>query len=337
MAANINSMASVREVPWHKLGIVLDKAVSPDLMQEVSGLNWSVSKRTIYSGEGDNKVEIPDNVAIFRDDTNTPLGIVSDAYVSVQNSEMFSFVKALSEFDTEIFIDTAGALGKGEVVWGLLKMPSLAHIMGNDIIYPYLLLINGHIGTRRFSIFPTTVRVVCQNTMRMAEGNRGKKRAKKGFETLSTGWDLKHCSGINDRIAEAKNAITKSIMDWEATKEAITKLAEKKADDALLDSIISQVFEKDSEEDSGKSNKETLAKNRRDQIFSNWNSATSKGISTEGTLWTAMNAVTEFLDHQSTVRPRNYSEAESRFIGANLGGSAEKFKVKTWDTVMAMV
>lgn len=332
MAANINSMASVREVPWHGLGTVLDKPVSPEAFQELSGLNWTVSKRNLNAGG----IEIPDYVGIFRDDTNTPLGIVSDAYTSVQNSEMFSFAKALSEFDTELFIDTAGALGKGEIVWSLLKMPSLAHVMGNDVIYPYLLLINGHIGTRRFSIFPTTVRVVCQNTMRMAEGNRTNKRAKKGFETLSTGWDLKHCSGINDRIAEAKIAISKSIMDWEATKIAITRLAEKKADDELLESIISNVFSKD-EDANEKTNKETIAKNRRDQIFANWNSPTSKGISTEGTVWTALNAVTEFLDHQSTLRPRNYSEGEARFIASNLGGSAEKKKVATWDFAMSLV
>ena len=52
MSANIETMFSVRETPWHGLGrIVMDAPASREAL-ELAGLDWKVESRNIYSGTG---------------------------------------------------------------------------------------------------------------------------------------------------------------------------------------------------------------------------------------------------------------------------------------------
>ena len=52
MSANIETMFSVRETPWHGLGrIVMDAPASREAL-ELAGLDWQVESRNIYSGTG---------------------------------------------------------------------------------------------------------------------------------------------------------------------------------------------------------------------------------------------------------------------------------------------
>lgn len=52
MPANVETMFSVRETPWHGLGrIVMDAPASREAL-ELAGLDWQVESRNIYSGTG---------------------------------------------------------------------------------------------------------------------------------------------------------------------------------------------------------------------------------------------------------------------------------------------
>jgi len=49
MPANVETMFSVRETPWHGLGrIVMDAPASREAL-ELAGLDWQVESRNIYS------------------------------------------------------------------------------------------------------------------------------------------------------------------------------------------------------------------------------------------------------------------------------------------------
>ena len=53
MSANVETMFSVRETPWHGLGrIVMDAPASREAL-ELAGLNWQVESRNIYSGRSE--------------------------------------------------------------------------------------------------------------------------------------------------------------------------------------------------------------------------------------------------------------------------------------------
>ena len=76
MAALVETMFSVREKPWHGLGTIVSEAPDSQKTLELAGLDWNV---------------IPGFKANVRDRDNSVLGIVTDRYKVVQNSEAFAF------------------------------------------------------------------------------------------------------------------------------------------------------------------------------------------------------------------------------------------------------
>lgn len=320
MAANINSFASLRVPAWHGLGTVIDKPVGAFEFQEIAGLNWSVTDSEIFTS---GMVQIEGKKAIIRNDTGYPLGIVGSDYVSIQNEELFKFVNDLAQFDLELVVETAGALGNGETVWVLVKMPSLEKKIGDDRIIPYLTLINGHTGNYTFKVFPTPVRIVCQNTMRMAL---------KGKNSFSIGWDIRHTSNAMDRMLAAKNSLKEIALEWSATNELIDRLVDVKLEDDMILDLISETFGETKKSKSGRG--ETLAENRNKKIFEILESGTSKVSGIEGSLWAGFNAITEWLDHDSILRSENKTEA--RFQNNLIGGPSLNYKEKAWMAALEM-
>jgi phage/plasmid-like protein (TIGR03299 family) len=133
---NSDSMFSVREVPWHGLGVVLDRppATIAEAM-EVSGLGWRVEREPIAVDRGpavsagsvwDARFEeIPGYYATVRQDNGAVLGIVGERYPIVQNDEAFAFVDQL--LGSSLHFETAGSLNAGRRVWVLATLPE--HVM----------------------------------------------------------------------------------------------------------------------------------------------------------------------------------------------------------------
>lgn len=112
MPANVETMFSVRETPWHGLGrIIMDAPASREAL-ELAGLDWQVESRNIYSGTG---AMIPGYRANVRSTDNAVLGVVSDRYRIVQNEEAFQFTDDL--LGEGVTYETAGSLQGGKKVW----------------------------------------------------------------------------------------------------------------------------------------------------------------------------------------------------------------------------
>ena len=288
--------------------------------QEIAGLNWTVSDSAIYTS---GMVEIAGKKAIIRNDNGYPLGIVGSDYVSIQNEVLFQTLKELGEFDTELVVETAGSLGNGETVWSLARMPSLSLKLGKDVIDPYILLVNGHIGNQTLKMIPTSVRVVCQNTLRMALKNSN---------NLNSGWSIRHSSNAMDRMLVAKNSLKEVCLEWENTKEKITQLAETKITDTSIEELISGTF---GEKVFKSSRGDTLKENRNNRIWEIFKSDTCNVEGTTGTIWAAFNAITEYLDHDAILRSENKMDA--RFENNLIDGPSTKYKELAWNTAMSLV
>lgn len=266
-----------------------------------------------------NRIPYPNSKYIMRDDTNAPLGIVGKDYVSVQNSEIFSFVKALGEFDLEMNVEKAGIMEGGRTVWCLCKMPSLSVELGNDPLESRLLIANGLIGNRNYIVIPQTQRPVCSNFLSMIVKNR------KNQVGLSKGWSIRHSSNMGARMLEAKASIIQTIEAWNTTKEIVEIMAGTKAPDDFIVDLIAATFG----EKKGSKKGDTLAENRNRSIYKNLQSETSKGLTTEGSIWSEFNAVTEWLDHESIIRSENKEEA--RFENNLFDGPSIQRKEKAFD------
>ena len=93
MPANVESMFSVREKPWHGLGTIVAEAPDSSAALELAGLDWTVTQKDIATADG-GKI-IPGFKANVRESDDKVLGIVTDRYKVVQNSEAFAFTDAL--------------------------------------------------------------------------------------------------------------------------------------------------------------------------------------------------------------------------------------------------
>ncbi len=100
-----DSMFSVREVPWHGLGAVLDTPPATSLRRssaQVSAGRSSASRSLLTAARsrlvtGRSRCEeIAGYYATVRQDTREVLGIVGERYRIVQNEEAFQFVDQLS-------------------------------------------------------------------------------------------------------------------------------------------------------------------------------------------------------------------------------------------------
>ena len=111
MSANVESMFYVREAPWHGLGTSVEEALDSAKALEKSGLDWKVIQKPIMT---DTFELIPGFKANIRDKDNRVLGVVSDRYKVVQNSEAFAFTDAL--LNEGVRYETAGSLQDGKKI-----------------------------------------------------------------------------------------------------------------------------------------------------------------------------------------------------------------------------
>lgn len=166
------AIAFTGETPWHGFGIKLDENATPDQWRVAAGLDYDVVSRPIFYGvqgaDGNKKAQvISDRRALLRDDTQDFLSIVSDKYVIAQPSKIFSFFTELLK-NNGLRMETAGALDEGRKIWALAHIDDDFTIMGRDQVKPYILVATSYDGSLSTTAMFSTVRVVCNNTLRFS-------------------------------------------------------------------------------------------------------------------------------------------------------------------------
>ena len=170
------AMAYTGDKPWHGLGTSVANAMTSAEAIGLAGLDWGVVKQPVYFANDISKYKrIENKFATVRVDTMDPLGIVGNVYRPLQNKEAFSFFDAIVG-DKLAMYHTAGALGKGERIWLLAKLPGECWITPKDNIEKFLLLTNSHDGYSSVEFMVTPIRVVCQNTLNMAFSDNSKRK-----------------------------------------------------------------------------------------------------------------------------------------------------------------
>ena len=222
MSAYVEAMFSVTEMPWHHLGVILDNPPSISEAIIKAGLNWKVDAFPIQviqkNGMIERRLESKEHVGICRlneqGEVINILGIATTGYGLLQNEEAFEFFQPIVESGL-VTLETAGTLKNGKVIWILAKLNNDIDVgisvKGNaDIVKQYLLLSTAHTGKRSVKISFTPIRVVCWNTLSMADRD--------------TGILIPHRKNIKDRITEVKYDFTETLATYDRIGKVFNNL-----------------------------------------------------------------------------------------------------------------
>jgi len=251
-----------------------------------------------------------------RTDTGGVLGVVSTGYRVFQNRSAFDFFDAIVQERLAIF-ETAGSLKGGRHVWMLARLPKTLRVAGEDEIRPYILLTNSHDGSRALRMIPTTIRVVCANTLNLALGRAA----------VTEGLTVYHSECLEQRVAEARTklgVITTRIDEFEQQVQALAKRPMSRAN-------LTDYFTQLVEDRAGDTQKRMLG-----MFLANLDHPTNSLSGIRGSAWAAYNAVSQWADHQSIVRGQTeVQRADSRLHSVWFGASAE-LKARAFDAAVAL-
>lgn len=278
MADGRTAMAFVGNVPWHGLGQSLTEGASIDVWAKEAGFNFEINKSNVLAAlpDGQNIITMPERQLLYRSDTNVPLSIVSDKYKVVQPMEVLEFFRDLTE-QHGWQLETAGILFGGAKYWALAKTGNETRVSGTDTVGDYMLLATACDGTMRTLAKRTTVRVVCNNTLSIAQTGEG--------------FRVSHSSVFDPvKVKQELNLID----SWKDFEDNAQMLAERTVTNMEAIDYVINVFGDPTKGVADQRSINTIAKVL--QLFDGAGLGADMR-SSRNTAWGLVNAATQYIDH----------------------------------------
>ena len=316
---------------------------------EAANLNWQVGKLPLQDEDNGLMKPVPSTYAVCRHDGEKYIPLtkggkaVGKVWKALQNVDAFSFLDDLMQ-DQEAKIEVCGALGDGETVWVLAKVPETITFDGIDVVEQYILISNTHDGTGSVRILPTPVRVVCNNTLTMAL-SRGK----------THGFVIRHTGKLDERMEQVRQAmglVKSTFIGWgeQAQQLLNTKMTLKEMEDYFIDALDVKYELEDltnAEGDvvgqkkvllrDGRGKGAKMVDNCKKLLFTPNNMIGNM----TGTAWAAYNVVTEAIDHHFTElkyfsKSGGNGEKSTKRMESALFGPLARRKVKAWGKALEL-
>jgi phage/plasmid-like protein (TIGR03299 family) len=311
------AMMYAGEIPWHGLGTRLEEPATAREAMDAAGLDYLAELRKIQTDEG---TPIPKRKAVVRSDSGDVLGVVGSSYVPVQNHQAFGFLDAVVQAGS-LRYHTAGALGKGERVWMLAKLPDDIRVKNSDdVTEKYLLLSNSHDGTSSLRVHFTPIRVVCANTLAIAASNgRGQ------------GVSIIHKGDLAAKVRQAQEVLGLANRFYDDAEAQINRLANHYPSLRQLEEYFRQVYPDSPHGES------TRTKNVRQELLRLFEQGIGHDLpAIRHTTWTALNAVTEYVDHYRSTRGQTTHDRASNRLESAWFGSGARIKERAWELALQM-
>lgn len=311
------AMAYFGETPWHRLGTKLDNPATAAEAIEAAGLDYRAELTALQTTEG---ILVPERKAVIRSDTRDVLGVVGTSYVPIQNAECFSFLDAVVA-DGAVRYHTAGALGKGERIWLLAKLPGHIRVNGTeDITDKFLLLHNSHNGSSALRVFFTPIRVVCSNTLAVADRNgRGH------------GIAIRHLGDLGVKVRQAQRVLGLANRFYEDIQVKVDLLGSHHPTPKQLKNFFETLYP---DLPDGKNKRSENIRSELFRLFEEGRGQDIPGI--RHCSWAALHAVTEWVDHHRPTRAKNAAERDNLRLQSQWFGSGAQLKARAWDLAMQM-
>jgi len=228
----------VREPAWHGLGTVIAEPIPIAQAIVDAGLGYDVVKVPMMfgwpQGETDaDKITVHDTgkVALVRepvadDDEPRTLGVASDGFEIVQNTELGKMLEPLNEHYP---IETVGALRNGAITFLTLDMGGF-EVAGEEV-KKFLLVSNGHDGSRGLNIKDVRTRIVCANTLEAGEN-----------ESSALDFSLRHVSNVKDEAQWILDLIGKLQTREAKIDEVMQAMGTAELDDETLTKMVEAAY-----------------------------------------------------------------------------------------------
>jgi phage/plasmid-like protein (TIGR03299 family) len=309
------------EPAWHRLGTVISHAVDSAEAIQLAGLDWEVQPWPLLAYEPGPATDerrtqkVAGAVANVRTDTGAVLGVVSAGYRVFQNREAFDFMDELVGEQLAMY-ETAGALKGGRRVWMLARVPKEYRVGQDDLVRPYVLLTNSHDGSMALRMIPTTVRVVCQNTLSLALRRAG-----------SEGVVITHHESLQARVREAREKLGLLTKRFDRFGAEIQALVRQPLSSTELAGYFDGLIPVESEK---------ARQKVRDAWLTNWYGERNNLPGIRGSAWAAYNAVSEWADHQRRVRGSTELEKADNRLTSIWFGSSHRLKQQAFDRALEL-
>ena len=344
-----------RQRAWHGLGEVVNEPMFVADALKLCRADYNVQLQPIVAlndelvhamenGENINASILRDLLvegrkATVRTDLNTALGLTSDSYGIVQNSDAFKFVDMLcsgldSNRTEKPTIECCGVLGKGERVFITCKMPEdiVLNPHTDDRIETYVVFTTSHDGTGSVRCMVTNVRVVCSNTLNFAMKHNSGRIAFRHSSKVMSRLDL-----LNKENAEFAYKTLGLWNEYEKCfKESLEHLRNIKLSERDLDNIIAEITLADEAKKAFLETRniyhEDIATRGRN-IFIGMKEAMESGIGQDildkGTALWAINGVTTYFQNEA-----NFKNGEVMFDNM-MDGNVYKKVNKAYEMLIA--
>ncbi|WP_019577938.1 DUF932 domain-containing protein [Curvibacter lanceolatus] len=309
MAHLLQSMAYVGAAPWHDLGNALPPKQSIEVWAQQAGMDWSICSTPVryladQVGALGSIMSFEDQKVLYRSDTKAALAVVGNRYQVVQPKEVLEFYRDLTEV-SGFELETAGVLKEGRKFWALAKTGKSAVLKGSDVVNGYLLLATSCDGTLATTATPTTVRVVCNNTLTIA------------LNGATSAIKVPHSTSFDAQAVKKQLGI--AVSQWDSFMYRMKTLSERKVKThESMNYFLKVLCNTDGHTDpsGGLINERAL---KKVQALYDGQGRGAELAAAQGTAWGLLNAVTEFVDHERRARSQEYRLDSAWFgQGANL-------------------
>ncbi len=305
MSANVETMFSAVETPWHRLGTVTDDVLTAQDALVTAGLDWSVKLEPIYFQTQQETIKnIASKFAVVRQTDESCYGVVGNRYTPVQNLDAFNFMDTLVDSGDAKY-ETAGSLNGGATIFIQMRLNTILPI-DNDEVLPYMLLTNSHDGSGALKVLMTPVRVVCSNTLRWALSKPTK-------NSIS----LRHTKSITGKIDEARNILGLTELFYDSFSQEVNNLIDTEVTNTVFTELIDKVFPmpelKEDDTTSVRQYNNTLS--IREKIVDNYNKEKNNGNDNG---WGLLNAYNSYELWQKHVRGAKTKDAKLEKQAGNL-------------------
>ncbi|WP_404303090.1 DUF932 domain-containing protein [Alicycliphilus denitrificans] len=292
MAHLLEKMAYVGDTPWHDLGNQLPAKQPIEVWAREAGMDWTICETPVrymteQAGALGSIMSFDDQKVLYRSDTKAPLSVVGGRYQIVQPKEVLEFYRDLTEI-SGFELETAGVLKAGKKFWALARTGKETALKGNDTVKGYLLLATSCDGTLATTATPTTIRVVCNNTLSIA------------LNGATSAIKVPHSTSFDPQAVKKQLGV--AVTQWDSFMYRMKTLSERKVKSHESMNYFLKVL-CHTEPAQGLTNERAL---KKVQAMYEGHGRGAELSAAKGTAWGLLCAVTEFVDHERRARSQEY-------------------------------